>query len=153
MFGFLFWILFKGSKLAINKTINEPIRNKKIADFKYDKFKRAIWSFEFTTKVCKANEDCIVFRQILTNGVDKIGFFDYSINDYTEKFFTPEGIIKVHRFYFNVYCKIDEYTKSERSPYVTSFDEAYCRETILNLKDKILLDKNFISNKRKHDLM
>lgn len=132
----LFWglIIFFIGKWVLKTYFTGPQKDKQIGLYKFDEFKIAMSSYQIDSTPIKGSENFLTFREHISNGVDKIGNIDYSINDYIQIINSE----KIHNYYFTVEVKLKELSLTEKSDgYLKSADISTCKTQISLLRNKI----------------
>lgn len=143
LFVILFWgiVIYKSGKWVRKTYISEPEKDKKIGLYKFSEFKESLSNYGIGANPIKANENCLMFRENISNGVEIIGKIDYSINDYIE-FNLNE---KVHNYYFKIEACIKEVSVTEKSlDYFKRFDIETCKTEISTMRNNVVNNPNYL---------
>lgn len=142
-------IIFFVGKWVIKTYFTEPQKDKRIGLYKFDEFKIALNSYKIDSTPIKGSENFLTFREHISNGVENIGYFDYSINDYIQ--FT--GSEKIHNYYFTIEVKLKELRLTEKSNgYFKSVDIDTCKNEISELRNKITNSESYQRTLKLHQL-
>lgn len=152
--GFLVFVgLFFGIGLGIyymfKDNIIEPKKKKEknqvIADFKFNLFIEAVSSLFPSSKRIVGDESEIIFNEKISNGIEDIGSFIYSIKDDIQTTQNSVGTVKLHNYIILVGFKIKPDIKySLESDSVNILNVEYCKETLHFLKTKLLHTQLYI---------
>ena len=115
-------------------TILETQKSIKIAKYKFDAFKDALAVYNIIEIPRDGSENFITFREKVTNGVETIGIFDYSVHDYIE-FSSTE---KKHNYYFSINLELKDLELYEKSTeYYKNITTEICQKEIAILRKRI----------------
>lgn len=134
------FILYIIGSWVYDNFFKEKYRQTKIGLYKFQEFTTALTHFNKVGTPIKVNENCIVYRFYLSNGVEQIGYIEFSIHDYIEKYppYTE------HNYYFRAQAKIENFTLAKKSrTYFKEFDEDLCIQQISLLKNSITESRNY----------
>lgn len=122
-----------------NHFVSEPQKNIKIALYKFDTFKSALSGYDISDRPVNGSENILTYREKITNGVEVIGCFDYSIHDFIQLTET-----KKHNYYFSVRIEFKDLVINEKSSgYFKTYTSELCRNEISVLRKRITNNKNF----------
>lgn len=131
-------IVFFTLKWLYKTYIKIPQEDKQIGLYKFKEFETVIKKLNISNIPQTSNENCLAYREQITNGVKVIGYIEYSINDFIRNQSIAE---KEHNYYFRVVGKIGDFEKEYKtSNYLIDFDEIICEEKILKLRNNLLND-------------
>lgn len=134
----LLLVLYFSIKWIYKTYIKIPQEDKKIGLYKFNEFSVIKQKFNVNSYPRISNENCLCYREQISNGVQVIGFIDYSINDYIPQ---PTALLKEHNYFFKVEAKVGNFEKVFKSgTYLSEFNENTCIEEISKLKS--LLNSN-----------
>ncbi|MFT3904008.1 MAG: hypothetical protein QM727_12600 [Niabella sp.] len=147
IFGFLlFGGLIFGIGLGIYYKLKDNVitpakkakKNKAIADFKFDDFINTVSSLYPSAQRTTSNEELIIFTEKISNGIDKIGEFKYSIEDKISLGENSVGTIKIHDYIISVSFKIRPNAElSYSSEPINTIDMAFCKSRLEGLKQQL----------------
>lgn len=121
--------------------IKIPQEDKKIGLYKFNEFSTVMKTFNVNSYPQTSNENCLCYREQITNGVQIIGFIDYSINDYIPQ---PTAVLKEHNYFFKIEAKVGNLEKVFKSnTYLRDFNENICKEEISKLKSLLSESADF----------
>ena len=121
--------------------VSEPEKGKKIGLYKFQEFSHYILrQFNVDRNPIRGNENCLLYREIITNGVEPIGHVDYSINDYISE----ENMQKKSNFYFEIEVRIKDFKmKAKSNGYFKTVNYEICDKEVTNLRDKIMYNSEY----------
>lgn len=99
--------------------VNKRKKDEQVAGFKFAEFIQAIQAVVPTHKVMVADELKYSVRETITNGVDPIGHFDYTIEDQIKFASNDVGKVKMHSYTVIVSCtlKPNVFIETKSQPY------------------------------------
>lgn len=113
---------------------NRSQKGKRVALYKFDVFKESLSEYNLMPEIA-GDESFLRLRENITNGVETIGHFEYSIHDH----FLIVGE-KRHNYFFLVNVKLKGCELVERSrEYFESYTTELCKIEIATLK-KLITD-------------
>ncbi len=131
-----------GIYYSINDKFIKTSKESKLSNYKYNEFVSALSDLQLKTKKTYGDEYKVIYTENISNGIENIGCFKYSVVDEIKIERNSVGEVKIHNYTFKILCQINPNINIQlKSECYKSFNIELCKKEIMGLKTQVTSSK------------